>query len=427
MRYVAAYIRVSTLKQAVEGVSLDMQKQYILKVAKMMNEIEDEKEVHFYVDDGYSGKSLHRPGINRLLNDIKQNKIKLLFTYDLSRISRDIVDSSVVLDILKRFDVRLKCITDDANIKTAGGRFSTNVKIVANQFEREKIVERTNDGLISIVESGRYPIGGKMFFGYARDQNKNICFHETNCPIAKEIFRMGMERYTLMDIASYANAAQDERIFTTDQILAMFRDKRYAGVLEYKGKIYNNIIPPIITLEELEMVSNNYRKTKFKINKEYFFEDLVYCNNCGTRMSCTHSHGRSKKYYYYYCNRCKHTISQKSLEEYVTLMDMDEPMKEEYIKTLDKEISKVNRKIKNVRQKYLDDVYTDREYITLAIPLEDRLEELTIRRNGVRKQSKRVDYKNLVTKEEKKEFIQSNFLKFKVDPLNKRIVDVTCI
>ena len=427
MQFVAAYVRVSTMKQAMEGVSIDMQKQYIIKIAKMMNEIKSEKEIHFYIDDGYSGKTLSRPAMSQLINDIKQNQVKIVFTYDLSRISRDIIDSSVFFNLLKRHNVLIKCLNDETNIKTAGGRFSTNVKIVANQFEREKIVERTNDGLMSIVESGRYPIGGKMFFGYARDKNKNICLHEKNYLIVKEMFRMGMERYTLTDITSYANSVQNERIFTTDQIMAMFRDKRYAGILEYKGKTYDNIIPPIVSLEELENVSLNYRKTKFKKNKEYYFDDLVYCNICGTRMTCTHSYGRKNIYYYYYCRLCKQTISQKALEEYVSMMEMDEPMKKEYMKVLDKEIFKVNKKIKNVRQKYLDEVYTDREYIALAIPLEDRLEELSIRRNGIKQRVKKIEYKNLVTKEEKKEYVQSNFLRFKVDPIKKRVIDVECI
>lgn len=100
--------------------------------------------------------------MQRMIDDIKLKKIDILFSYDLSRISRDLFDSNLFLNILKKYGVIFKCLYEDAKIETAGDRFSTNLKILNNQYERERVVERTNDSLQAIADSGRYPIGGKM-------------------------------------------------------------------------------------------------------------------------------------------------------------------------------------------------------------------------------------------------------------------------
>ena len=56
--YIAAYLRVSTLKQAEDGIGLEMQKKVILNYVNMIDLVEDENEIKFYVDDGYSGSNL---------------------------------------------------------------------------------------------------------------------------------------------------------------------------------------------------------------------------------------------------------------------------------------------------------------------------------------------------------------------------------
>lgn len=89
---IAGYLRVSTLKQAEDGVSIEMQKRIIINHCEMLEIISDESEIKWYIDDGWSAKSLERPAMRSLIGDIKTRQMDLIIAYDMSRISRDIMD-----------------------------------------------------------------------------------------------------------------------------------------------------------------------------------------------------------------------------------------------------------------------------------------------------------------------------------------------
>ena len=71
MTRAAGYIRVSTDEQAEHGVSLPSQKSRIIAYCQSQGwSLYD-----LYVDDGYSGKNLNRPGMSKLIDDAKEHKI----------------------------------------------------------------------------------------------------------------------------------------------------------------------------------------------------------------------------------------------------------------------------------------------------------------------------------------------------------------
>ena len=128
-RIIAGYVRVSTLKQKNDGVSVDMQKEMIIKHALMMELVKEADEIEFFIDDGYSGKSLERPKIKELIEKIKKDEVYAVICYDLSRLSREMFDSNSLLRMFNNHGAALKCIYDQTSIKTASDRFSTNINV----------------------------------------------------------------------------------------------------------------------------------------------------------------------------------------------------------------------------------------------------------------------------------------------------------
>ena len=55
-----------------------------------------------YEDEGFSGKNTNRPEFQRMINDIKNNKINILICYRLDRISRNVSDFSTTLELLQK-------------------------------------------------------------------------------------------------------------------------------------------------------------------------------------------------------------------------------------------------------------------------------------------------------------------------------------
>ena len=86
MKRAAIYIRVSTQEQAQEGYSVGEQRERLIAYCKAQAWV----IANIYVDGGYSGANLNRPGIQKLMAETANFDIVLVYKLDrLSRSQRD--------------------------------------------------------------------------------------------------------------------------------------------------------------------------------------------------------------------------------------------------------------------------------------------------------------------------------------------------
>ena len=419
---IAGYIRVSTLKQAEYGVSIDMQKEIIIKHALLFEIIRNREEIVFYEDDGYSAKSLERPAMIKMIADIKKRKIEVLFVYDQARLGRDIWDIKTLLEMFEKYNVKLKCLYDDVSIDTANDRFRTYMGSLHNQYERERICERTNDALKSIAERGGNPLGGRPPIGYVRDGSKNFVIDEEHAQYIREVFSLAVQHQTLNGIVIYLKEVMPERKWCSESARKILSDKKYMGVLEYKGKSYTDIIPPIVSKEIFENAQRFFRHRKRKKNEKYYYEDLIYCS-CGSKMSGKSAIGRNNQYYYYYhCLRCNRDISQLYLNRVVSGEIETEYFFEKIDRALDEMRSAkkgFQKKAFRIKEKYLCGVYEEREYLTLMMPLEEKIAE--INEWIGEKNNHDVSFSSLKTDSERKDYVQSHINIIEVDVFKGKV------
>ena len=112
-KQIAGYIRVSTAKQKNNGISLEMQKNVIIEHAMMLGLINSEKEITFYIDEGYSGNALERPRLKELIENVKNDMVESIFCYDLPRLSRNLFEWKMLLKLFSNHKITVKCIYDD--------------------------------------------------------------------------------------------------------------------------------------------------------------------------------------------------------------------------------------------------------------------------------------------------------------------------
>ena len=426
---IAGYVRVSTVRQKMDGVSIEMQKEMIIKHAIMMELISKKEEIIFYVDDGWSGKSLERPQIKQLIGKIKKDEVELLLCYDLSRLSRDLFDCNTLLRMLKNHNVAIKCIYDNADFATAGDRFTTNIKILNNQYERERIVERTNDGLLSIVENGRYPCGGLPPFGYVRGKDKNLYIHQGDSLIVKKVFEMSSGGYAVSEIELEINKIKNtrNRYISYELVRRMIKNRIYTGYFVFKGKEYTNVVPPIIDEKTYQMAQRAIRRMT-KTRKHYIFDNRVKCIKCGNILSNTHGTSRKRKYFYYKCNKCNQNISERTLNKY---MKENEPVeeymirKEKIIKSIDAKIKTLLQKMENLRERYVNGFVDEDEYLYLIVPLDKNFVNLKKEKKKLEEQvDNKLQYSNMINDADKYEYINNYIDHITVDLNKKKVVEV---
>jgi DNA invertase Pin-like site-specific DNA recombinase len=137
------YVRVSTDRQAEHGVSLEAQEAKI----RAMATIHSAELVEVIVDGGESAKSLHRPGLQRLLALINAGQVQAVIVAKLDRLTRSVKDLCNLLELLEKRKVALISVAESLDTASAGGRLVITIMAAVSQWEREAIGERTRDAL----------------------------------------------------------------------------------------------------------------------------------------------------------------------------------------------------------------------------------------------------------------------------------------
>lgn len=152
------YCRVSTEKQADEGVSLDAQWERLHQYAELYGH--ELVSVH---QDDLSGKTLDRPGLKAALADLKKGAEGLLVV-KLDRLTRNVSDlNTLIVEYFADGKWHLHSVNEHIDTRSASGRLVLNMLSSVSQWEREVIGERTKDALNHLknkgVKLGRAPLG----------------------------------------------------------------------------------------------------------------------------------------------------------------------------------------------------------------------------------------------------------------------------
>lgn len=157
---VIGYCRVSTNQQVVLGVSLEAQAEKIRATATAhsleLNEM--------ITDAGESARSLHRPGMERILRLVDTAQIHTVIVASLSRLTRSVTDLATLLERFRKHNVALISVQESLDTASASGRLILNIMCCVSQWEREILSERTKDAMFQKKLNGERV--GNISFGY---------------------------------------------------------------------------------------------------------------------------------------------------------------------------------------------------------------------------------------------------------------------
>lgn len=155
-KVIAIYARKSVYRE--DSISIESQIEMCRFEARGEN-------VVTYQDNGFSGKNIDRPDFQRMMSDIKANKISKVIVYRLDRISRSILDFAEMMNEFQNHEVDFVSATERFDTSSPMGRAMLNICIVFAQLERETIQQRVADSYDSRSKRGFY-MGGKIPYGF---------------------------------------------------------------------------------------------------------------------------------------------------------------------------------------------------------------------------------------------------------------------
>jgi DNA invertase Pin-like site-specific DNA recombinase len=120
-----------------------------------------------YDDGGFSGGSIERPALQRLLADVAQGRINVVVVYKVDRLTRSLADFARIVEALDRHRASFVSVTQQFNTTTSMGRLTLNVLLSFAQFEREVTGERIRDKFAASRRKGMW-MGGHRALGIRR-------------------------------------------------------------------------------------------------------------------------------------------------------------------------------------------------------------------------------------------------------------------
>lgn len=276
---VALYVRVSTDRQAEEGYSIEVQKERLEAYTKTLD---GTVSFETYIDDGFSGASLERPAMQRLVMDAQEGKLTHVCVYKLDRLSRSQKDTlHLIEDVFLPNNIAFISIQESFNTATAFGRAVVGILSVFAQLERENIYERTRSGMQKRVEAGFWPGGGGVPFGYDYDIENGILVPNQDAETVRKIYELYLEGYSLQSIANMLGLKYEK---LAAQIMAR---KTNIGIIEYNGVEYKGRHKPIVSTEVFERATALRAlrsQRRLAPTTAHLLTGLVYCGVCGAKM-----------------------------------------------------------------------------------------------------------------------------------------------
>jgi DNA invertase Pin-like site-specific DNA recombinase len=144
-----------------------------------------------YDDGGYSGGTLERPALQKLLAAIAAGTIDLIVVYKVDRLTRALSDFAKLVELFDRHKVSFVSVTQAFNTTTSMGRLTLNVLLSFAQFEREVTGERIRDKIAASKKKGMW-MGGLVPLGYDPD-GRTLKVNPTEAEQVRETFRRYLE------------------------------------------------------------------------------------------------------------------------------------------------------------------------------------------------------------------------------------------
>ena len=381
-----------------------------------------------YTDDGVSGATFDRPAFNRMIKDIEDKKINLIAVKDLSRFGRL---SSKISYYLEEFfiekGVRFIAITDDIDT----GHIETSEEMVQfkaffNEWFLRDTSRKVRNGKKTRAKEGKvmtiYPT-----YGYKKDplDYNHYVIDQDIAPIVKRIFmfaRRGKTPTEISKILSMEKTLVPSEIvgnthtrkdginiaWNRNTVKRILQNVTYLGwvsngntkKINYKSKktmimpkedriIVKGMHTPIIDEETFNIVQDMIKsRTATRVKTyDWLLKGLVYCKECGKKLSIVPQKNQIKTNFYLRCNtyannthlgfctphsnnlekitncvieqirtRCKKFLSEEKYKK-IAITSKDKIIQDKF--NIKNELLILERKIKDINKK-IDKLYEDK-------------------------------------------------------------------
>jgi site-specific DNA recombinase len=232
-----------------------------------------------YDDGGFSGGTMERPALQRLLEDIRRGLIDVVVVYKVDRLTRSLADFAKMVELFDAQSVSFVAVTQQFNTTTSMGRLTLNVLLSFAQFEREVIGERIRDKVAASKRKGMW-MGGVVPMGYEVRERK-LLVNRDEARIVKHIFEryleLGTVRALKKDLEARAIVSatrvskkgnrQGGKPFARGALYHLLSNPIYVGEIRHKRDRHPGQHEAVISRELWERVQERLRSRAARVGE----------------------------------------------------------------------------------------------------------------------------------------------------------------
>lgn len=316
---VVIYVRVSTQEQAREGYSIGEQIERLNKYCDAMGWT----VVDTFVDPGYSGGDLNRPGLNAMTRLLEKEQIDKVVVYKLDRLSRSQKDTLYLIeDVFLTHKADFVSMNENFDTSTPFGRAMIGILAVFAQLEREQIKERMGMGKEARAKEGKWHGGAWEPIGYDYDPaTEELNINQYEAMQVRELYDLFLQGTPLRTIETLFQqkgyAHKHGETWDPKTMRRVMRNKTNIGYIKHNNEWYEGQQKPIVedavfyaAQKLLDQRAEQYKLTGIKPGAQTtYLGGLIYCKHCGAKytkhLNSRYYEGKPKVYWYSCYSRSK--------------------------------------------------------------------------------------------------------------------------
>lgn len=263
-----------------------------------------------YDDGGFSGGSMERPALKRLLADVEAGKVDVIVVYKVDRLTRALADFAKIVEVLDAKGVSFVSVTQAFNTTTSMGRLTLNVLLSFAQFEREVTGERIRDKFAASKKKGMW-MGGNPPLGYDVKDRKLVA-NEAEAKQVRHIMRRYVElgSIRLLGEELSRDGYRTKRLhgrggvaFSRGALSHLLGNPVYNGRVTHKSEVYDGEHEAIVVDElwqevQVKLIEQRNGDHHIRAPKHSLLAGLIVDGE-GRKMTPSHTSKGGKRYRYY--------------------------------------------------------------------------------------------------------------------------------
>ncbi len=269
-----------------------------------------------YDDGGFSGGSMERLALQRLLADIAAGKVNVVLVYKVDRLTRSLADFAKIIEIFDSNGTSFVSVTQQFNTTSSMGRLTLNVLLSFAQFEREVTGERTRDKIAASKKKGMW-MGGFVPLGYDL-KDRHLVVNPSEAKVVREIFRQYIRLGRVSQLRQYLierkihtkvrrgalGVVTGWRPYSRGALYQILKNRLYLGEVAHRGSVYPGQHAAIIDQKTwgktavLLAQHNRGGRQRGKPQNASLLTGILF-DTAGNRYTPTHAVKNGKRYRYY--------------------------------------------------------------------------------------------------------------------------------